>query len=181
MHKYGWIRHLTPVILSKDDVWLRIHFTEKEKHTDQSGVKYHAVLTGDLWTQVLNRMVHPAIAKLKVPGEVAQMTYHRVNQNSVGQAKDDFHKKSSPKSSVTIIVAFTDLDVYIETKTATTMDSTRYEMVLCYIKPMKCLIIKKGVEYRFQDNNSKLDRRWLDIKYIPLEKETKVLEMETDV
>ena len=109
------------------------------------------------------------------------MTYHRANQNSVGQAKDEFEMASPPKSSVSIIAAFTDLDDYINTKTETTEGSTRYEMVLCYIKPMKCLIIKKDVEYRFQGNDSKLDRRWLDIKYIPLEKETKVLEMETDV
>ena len=77
-----------------------------------------------------------------------------------------------PPSSVTIIAAFTGLDVYINTITKTTEGSTRNGMVMYYIKPMKCLIIQKDVEYRFQDNNSKLDRRWLDIKYIPLEGKT---------
>ena len=78
------------------------------------------------------------------------------------------------KSFIAIIVTFTDLDVHIETETSTTTDSTKYEMVLCYIKPLTCLIIQNGVEYRFQDNTTKLDRRWLDIKYVPLEKETEV-------
>ena len=128
----------------------------------------------------MNRIVHPAIAQFKIPGEVVQVTYHRANQNSVGQAKDEF-EMACPPSSVTIIAAFTGLDVYINTITKTTEGSTRNEMVMCYIRPMKCLILQKDVEYRFQDNNSKLDRRWLDIKYVPLEEKTKVLNMETDV
>ena len=88
MNKYGWLRNQSPVILRNDSIWLRLHFMDNEEHTDQPALKYHVVLTGDLRTKVLNRMVHPEISKLKVPGEVAQMTYHRVNQDSAAQVKD---------------------------------------------------------------------------------------------
>ncbi len=102
------------------------------------------------------------------------MTYHRVNQNSVSEVKDEFDMQHIHKSFITIIIPFTNLDVHIGTETFTTMDITKYEMVLCYIKPLTSLIIQNGVEYRFQDNTTILDRRWLDIKFILLEKEMDV-------
>ena len=155
-------------------IWLWQYFVENENHTNQPGLKYHVALTGDLWTQVLNRMVHQAIAKLRIPGDVAQMTYHRVNQNSVSQVKDEFDMQHIHKSYITIIIPFTNLDVYIETETSTTKDATKFEIVLCYIKPFTSLLIQNGVEYRFQDNTAIVDKRWLDIKFIPLETEMDV-------
>ena len=77
------------------------------------------------------------------------MTYHRVNQTSVSQEKDEFNEQQQNKNYISIIIPFTNLDVYIGTETSKTKDAVHLEMVLCYIKPYTSLLIKKGVQDRF--------------------------------
>ena len=110
MALFGWLRKQTTVIESRDNVWLRKYFTEHAKHNDNPGVKYRVKLIEPLLSQVLDRIVHPAIGTFKIPGKVVQVTYHRANQNSVGQTKDEF-EMACPPSAVTIIASFTSLDV----------------------------------------------------------------------
>ena len=105
-----------------------------------------------------------------IAGQIAQITYNRVNQNSVSQERDDIDEQQQNENYITIIIPFTNLDVYIETETSTTKDAVHLEMILYYIKPYTSLLIQKGVQYRFQANTAIVDRRWLDIKFIPLKK-----------
>ena len=65
------------------------------------------------------------------------------------------------------------LDMLVDTNTRTTKEMVLSEMVLCFAKPRTCLFIKKGIQYRFPDNTL-IDKRWLDITFIPLRKDTDI-------
>ena len=62
----------------------------KYDHSNLPGLKFHVTLTRDLRKEVLDKMVHQAMSKIRIAEQMAQMTYHRVNQNSVSQEKDEF-------------------------------------------------------------------------------------------
>ena len=128
-------------------------------------------------------MVDQAISKIRIPENVAQMKYHRVNQNSISQEKDEFDTQHLHDEYITIIIPFTNLDVYIGIEISTTEDAIQLEMVLCYIRPFTSLLIQKGLQYRFEANTAILDKRLLDIKFISLKNESGCMinDLETEV
>ena len=130
------------------------------------GLKSNVTLTRDLRDEVIDKMVHQIISKIVTAGQLSHITYNRANQNSAIQEKDDLDEQQQKDNYITIIIPFTNLDVYINMETTTAKDAVHSEMVLCYIKPYTSLLIKKGVQYRFQANTL-IDKRWLDIKFIP--------------
>ena len=132
------------MVQKSDSFWLREQFKEKHDHSNPPGLKFSVILTGNLCDEVLNRMVHYALSTTSTAGQVAQITYHRFNQNSAIQENDDLNEQQHEDNQITIIIPFTNLDVHIETNTTTAKEMVHLEMVLCYIKSHTCLLIKKG-------------------------------------
>ncbi len=98
-------------------------------------------------------------------------------------SRDEFDAQQQNKNYITIIIPFTNLDVYIGIEISTTEDAIQLEMVLCYIRPFTSLLIQKGLQYRFEANTAILDKRLLDIKFISLKNESGCMinDLETEV